>query len=101
MVSAVRPYPAQAAGESPFSQPSGAAVPGALAQLLTFLATVLLALPTLVLGALAGPWPALGPVALAAGAGLGALELREGVRRGGALLDRRGPELLAAVRRDR
>jgi len=101
VLSAVRPYPAQAAGESPFSQPSGAALPGALAQGLTLLATVLLALPAVVLGVLAAPWPWLGPAALAAGAGLGALELRAGVRRGGALLDRRGPELLAAVRRDR
>ncbi|WP_299033556.1 hypothetical protein [uncultured Pseudokineococcus sp.] len=101
VVSAVRPYPAQAAGESPFSQPSGAALPGSVAQLLTFLLTGLLALPAVLLGALTPLQPWLGPLALAAGAGLGVLALREGVRRGGALLDHRAPELLAAVRRDR
>lgn len=101
VVSAVRPYPAQAAGDSPFSQPSGAAIPGALAQLLTTAATGVLALPAVVLALASALWPWCGALALAVGAGLGALVLREGVRRGGALLDRRAPELLAAVRRDR
>lgn len=97
----MRPYPAQAAGDSPFSQPSGAAIPGALAQLLTTAATGVLALPAVVLALASALWPWCGALALAVGAGLGALVLREGVRRGGALLDRRAPELLAAVRRDR
>ncbi|MEJ5944875.1 hypothetical protein WDZ17_06145 [Pseudokineococcus basanitobsidens] len=101
VVSAVRPYPVQAAGENPFSQPSGAAVPAFVAQTLCLLATALLALPAVVAGVLAAVLaPALGPLALLAAVVLGALELREGVRRGGALVDRRGPELLAAVRRD-
>ncbi|NNH23482.1 hypothetical protein HLB09_10340 [Pseudokineococcus marinus] len=97
----MRPYPAQAAGDSPFSSPSGAALPGALAQLVTTGATGLLALPAVALALASALWPWCGALALVAGAGLGALVVREGVRRGGALLDRRGPELLAAVRRDR
>ncbi|WP_298993028.1 hypothetical protein [uncultured Pseudokineococcus sp.] len=101
VVSAVRPYPAQAAGDSPFSSPSGAALPGALAQLVTTGATGLLALPAVALALASALWPWCGALALVAGAGLGTLVVREGVRRGGALLDRRGPELLAAVRRDR
>jgi hypothetical protein len=40
-------------------------------------------------------------VALALALGGGAVQVVAGVRAGGALVDRRGPELLAAVRRDR
>ncbi|MEJ5915023.1 hypothetical protein [Pseudokineococcus sp. 1T1Z-3] len=102
VLSAVRPYPVQQPGENPFSQPPGAALPGALAQLLSLLATLVLALPAVGVGVLAaGALPVLGLPALVVAVGLGLLELRAGVRRGGALLDRRGPELLAAVRRDR
>lgn len=102
VASAVRPYPVQAAGENPFSQPSGAAVPAAVAQALCSSATVLLALPALVLGLLGALWlPWLGWVALAVAVVLGGVELQVGVVQGGRLLDRRAPELLAAVRRDR
>lgn len=102
VLSAVRPYPAQAADESPFGSPSGAALPGALAQSLVLLGTGVLALPALVAALLGVVWqPAAAVVALALALGGGAVQVVAGVRAGGALVDRRGPELLAAVRRDR
>ncbi len=102
VLSAVRPYPAQAADESPFGSPSGAALPGALAQSLVLLGTGVLALPALVAALLGVVWqPAAAVVALVLALGVGAVQVVAGVRAGGALVDRRGPELLAAVRRDR
>ncbi|MBW4033246.1 MAG: hypothetical protein HIU88_11385 [Acidobacteria bacterium] len=92
------PYPAPRPGDGPFTYPqaSGGAAGGA-AQGASFLLTVLVASPAIaatviwVLG-VAGPWPL---VALVAGVVSGGLALVIGVRAGGRIFDRRGPELLA------
>lgn len=102
LVSARLPYPAVRPGDSPFSQPqaTGSAT-SALIQGLSFLTTVLFSVPPLVF-ALFGlqhggglPW-----VSLAVGIGIGVLTLIGGVRAGGAVFDRRGPEILAFTLRN-
>ncbi|GAB7191869.1 transporter [Kineococcus sp. NUM-3379] len=98
--SALAPYPVSAPGASPFATPRGAAVATLVAQSITTALVTLLALPSAVLAVLAvttGAW--LGWLGLLAALVLSPVWLRLGVRRGGALVDRRGPELLAAVSR--
>ncbi len=106
--SAVVVYPVPEPGASPFSSPQGATAVALLVQGVTSLASGLLALPAvalLVAAVLVGGGDAGGPALLLAlggllvGAATGVLAVREGVRRGGTLLDARGPELLARLAR--
>jgi ABC-2 type transport system permease protein len=98
VASALAPYPAPAPGANPFQSPRGAGAAAVLAQLATSALTSALALPALVpaVAALLGPaWA--GWIALVVGAGLAGLWTWLGITRGGAVLDRRGPEVLARV----
>ncbi|GAA0295593.1 hypothetical protein [Kineococcus aurantiacus] len=98
VASALVPYPAPAPGSNPFQTPKGASAATVLAQFGTSAATTVLALPALVpaVVALFGPawagWTAL-PLGLAAVVAYPWV----GVVQGGAVLDRRGPEVLARV----
>jgi ABC-2 type transport system permease protein len=96
VMSARFPYPAVRPGDSPFAQPQAAGTASSLIQSLSFLATVLLAAPTLVLaflGLIYGPFWSW--TALAAGVVVGGLVLWGGIAWGGHIFDRRSPELLA------
>ena len=98
--SALAPYPVAAPGTNPFSTPRGAATATLLAQSATTVLTTVLALPALAAALASVFWePWAGLAALPLGLGLGALWTWLGVTRGGALLDRRLPEVLAAVSR--
>lgn len=96
VVSAAFPYPAVLPGDSPFAQPQAAGNTGAVVQAASFFLTALSAAPAVYfvwLGATDSPswyW-------LACGYGLvvGALFFVIGVRWGGWIVSRRGPELLA------
>lgn len=96
VVSAAFPYAAVHPGDSPFAAPQAADTTGSMVQALSFFGTALSAAPTVYfswLGATVSPgwyW-----AALAYGLVAGALVLLIGVRGGGAIVDRRGPELLA------
>jgi ABC-2 type transport system permease protein len=96
VMSARFPYPVARPGDSPFAQPQASGSAAALIQSLSFVATVILALPTLLLafmGLLYGvEWSWL---ALISGVGLGLLIFWAGVAAGGAIFNRRSPELLA------
>jgi ABC-2 type transport system permease protein len=92
------PYPASRPGDSPFHAPQ--AVGGSTVPTLTFLATVVLALPSAWLGwqglVHGGAYPMW---SLGAGLGIGVLTLVAGVMGGGRVMERRGPELLAFAQR--
>ena len=100
VASALVPYPVAPPGGNPFSTPRGAGAATVLVQLATTAATTVLALPVLVPVVLAVLGRTqLGWAALVAGLVLGPLWVLLGVRLGGAVVDRRGPELLAVVSR--
>lgn len=96
VVSARTPYPATRPGDAPFQQPQVTGESGSGIQAGSLFLILLVAAPSvgaLVLHVLGypGPWPW---VALGAGLGLGLLVLVLGIRVGGAVFDRRTPELL-------
>ncbi|WP_369056313.1 hypothetical protein [Kineococcus terrestris] len=98
--SALAPYPTAPPGGNPFQTPRGAAAATVVAQLVTTLVTAVVALPTAAaaVAALLGvTWA--GWLALPLGAATGALAVRTGIVQGGRVLDRRAPEVLAAVSR--
>lgn len=101
IISARFPYPAVRPGDSPFNQPQASGTAAGLIQSLAFFAAIVLTVPTLVLAALGfiiGPelhWAAL---ILGLATGIGALLL--GIRWGGRIFERRGPELLAFTLRN-
>ncbi|MGI4894118.1 MAG: hypothetical protein ACRYF3_03275 [Janthinobacterium lividum] len=98
VASALTPYPAPAPGSNPFQAPRGASAAAIAAQFATTGITTALAVPALVPAVLALVWTAwFGWLALVVGVGAGALWLWLGVTRGGAVLDRRAPEVLATV----
>lgn len=101
VLSVVLPYPVPGPGESPFSAPPGAAGITLGAQTVASVGTALLAGPVLLLGwlALQGSAWAVWPT-LAAGIMLGGVLAELGIRVGGRLFDRRGPELLSALSRN-
>lgn len=96
----VAPYWAPAPGENPNATPPGGGGQMMLAQMITGSATVALTLPAVVpfvlawRGSTTASW-----VTLVLGLAVGAVATWVGVRVGGRLMDRRGPELLATVRR--
>lgn len=90
-------WPAPPAGANPFQKGASGGLPSLAAFGVTSLASLVLALPTIGLVA-ASFWDArLAWLGLAVGAGIGVVTLWQGVVRGGAVLDRRWPEVLAAV----
>ncbi|MEZ0163384.1 hypothetical protein AB2L27_01245 [Kineococcus sp. LSe6-4] len=98
VASALVPYPAPAPGANPFQTPKGAAAATVGVQFGTSAATTVIALPTLVpaVVALVGPaWA--GWIALPVGLVTAVVATWAGIVHGGAVLDRRGPEVLARV----
>jgi ABC-2 type transport system permease protein len=95
--------PVPAAGESPFKSPPGSSFTSQLGMYAAWLVVFALAAPELALGVAAAVTgdPLLGLATLVVGVALGAVLMVVGIRRGGALLERRGPELLASLRRAR
>lgn len=100
VVSAMVVYPVQLPGENPFGTKQGASAAAFTSQFVGFTLVGLLAAPAAVLALLAvlQQSAVLGWVALAVGPVLGAAVLVGGVRWGGSLLERRGPELLQRMR---
>jgi ABC-2 type transport system permease protein len=100
VVSATVAYPVPEAGQNPFASQPGAGTRILAGQTISSLATFVVALPALVPAVLAQlldvVW--LGWLAVALGAGVGAVVLVVGCRLGGRLLARRWPELLGQVR---
>jgi ABC-2 type transport system permease protein len=96
VVSAAFPYPVVRPGDSPFAQPQAAGAAGATVQSLSFFAIIVSAAPSLVFVVLAAfGSPAWLWLALVVGLGIGVAGLIAGIRWGGAIMDRRAPELLA------
>ena len=96
LISARFPYPATRPGDAPFQQPLVPGSSGVGVQAGSLFLILLVATPAVlatVFGVLevAGPWFW---IALAAGLGMGAIVLVSGIRAGGAVFDRRAPELL-------
>jgi ABC-2 type transport system permease protein len=91
------PYPAVRPGDSPFAAPQAVGSASPLIQSLSFIVTLILAGPTLVLAGYAltfgGMWSLL---ALISGIVFGILFLLLGVGWGGRIFDRRAPEILGA-----
>ena len=100
VTSALLPYPVPRPGSSPFQQPNSSNGLTAMVQSLLFLLQILGAAPALVftflgvVGADSWYW-----AALAAGLLVGLAMFLLGLRRGAALFERRGPELLASALR--
>ncbi|MCU1571514.1 MAG: hypothetical protein JWR33_2255 [Naasia sp.] len=98
IMSARFPYPVVRPGDSPFSQPQSTGATTALAQSVSFLASLLLALPAIVFAALgflgSDTWFW---ASLASGILVGIASLLLGVRIGARMFDRRGPEILRAA----
>ncbi|ROS76912.1 hypothetical protein [Cellulomonas sp. PhB143] len=99
VVSALYLYPVPKPGESPFKQPQGSVTASLVGQSIAMLAVFVLGLPTLVLAVLtlALGNDVLGWATLAVGLAVGGVALVLGMRRGGAIYDRRAPELLQQV----
>jgi ABC-2 type transport system permease protein len=101
VISARFPYPAVRPGDSPFAQPQASGTAAGLIQSVAFFAAIILAFPALGLAGLGlmygGDWPT---VSLLVGVALGVVFLVLGVNWGGAIFNRRGPELLAFTLRN-
>lgn len=95
--SALSPYPSTRPGDSPFVQPQWSGSGSGLAQTLSILCSIVLAIPPawLSLSAILDIEFVINLWALAFGAGYGVLVLLLGVLIGGRIFDRRGPELIA------
>jgi ABC-2 type transport system permease protein len=96
-VGALWQWPAPPPGANPFQSGSSGGLPSFLSFLLTTTATVVLSLPTVALVVASFWWPWLGLLALVVGLVSGLGVLKAGIGRGGKLLDRRWPEVLASV----
>lgn len=100
LLSARFPYPAVRPGDSPFRQPQSTGASSSLIQSIAFFATLVLASPALGMGLLGLVDGGLLPLySLVAGLGVGLAVLVIGVRFGGRVFERRGPELLAFTMR--
>ena len=102
ITSALLPYPVTRPGDSPFQQPQSTGATAALVQAVSFLAIVVLASPTIVLGILGVFDDATLIIpALVSGVAIGLVVLAVGIAAGSAIYRRRQPEILAfAVRAD-
>ncbi|PPG53337.1 transporter [Rathayibacter sp. AY2B3] len=92
-------YPVPGPGDSPLKTPPGSGMISSVVMLGSMAATGLLALPSIVLGAISliGGDPAFGLIGLAAALVLGTVFALVGIRVGGRIVDRRAPELFAAL----
>ena len=94
------PYPASRPGDSPFHAPQTVGAGASTVPTLTFIATVVLALPSVGLAGMGlahgGAYPAW---SLVVGLGIGVVAFVGGVLGGGRVFERRGPELLAFAQR--
>lgn len=97
--SALMPYPATRPGESPFAQPQWSGSGSGTAQTVSMVIAAVLSLVPVLLSGYAIAVPELGwnILALVVGLGFGLLVLVAGVLLGGAVFNRRGPELIAAT----
>lgn len=100
IVSVVLPYPTVRPGDHPFQQPQAAGATATVAQTLMVLGTLVCMVPAgwsaaVVLLDGGDAWPTLW-----LGVGVGLVLLVVGVVVGGAVFDRRGPDLLAAAQRN-
>lgn len=93
------PFPVPPAGSNPFAGNPGSGTAALVQQGLAVLVLVPLLLPLLGLAVWAWFTPAVGWVLVLAGTGYGTAVLVAGVRIGGGLFDRRGPELLSRLSR--
>ena len=101
LLSAQFPYPAVRPGDSPFTQPQSGGGAASIVQSLTFLATVAVTVPSLLLGLYGLADHGELPIrSLWVGLGTGFLVLALGVWIGGRLFARRGPEILAFTLRN-
>jgi ABC-2 type transport system permease protein len=96
LISARFPYPATRPGDAPFQQPQVPGASGSGIQFWSIVLILLVASPAIAASVLfllgfAGPW---NWIALVVGVVAGALVLLLGIRVGGAVYDRRAPELL-------
>ncbi|SDT25962.1 ABC-2 type transport system permease protein [Friedmanniella luteola] len=100
-VGALWQWPAPPPGANPFQKGSSGGLPALLSFSVATSGTVLVALPTaaLVVGSFFTPW--LGWLAVPVGLVTGVVALRVGVAQGGRLLERRWPEVMAAVSENR
>ncbi|WP_395242751.1 hypothetical protein ACGGZK_11260 [Agromyces sp. MMS24-K17] len=91
------PYPAAKPGDSPFQQPQSSGTMSALVQSVTLVGSLVITAPTIVFGVLGVlDDPSWHLAALVSGTVLGILVLVLGILVGGRVVDRRGPEILAA-----
>ena len=97
---ALLPYPMPEAGGNPFRGSSGTSARSAMGQLVAMGIAGTAALPGLVLLLVAAVWWAPAAwIGLVVGPAIGAVMIVAGVTAGGRIVDARGPEILAAVRR--
>lgn len=100
VMSVVLPYPVPESGESPFASPPGAAGVTLLSQTVASIGTAVIASPVIVLAWLGWQgqvWAVWATTVL--GVVLGVAAALVGIRIGAGIFERRGPELLAALRR--
>lgn len=100
VISAGFPYPAVHPGDSPFAQPQAAGTAGSVIQSLSFLLTLVLAAPVVLLVFLNPTFVNIQYLGLGLGAAIGIVVLLGGVLWGGHLVDKRAPELLAFTLRN-
>jgi ABC-2 type transport system permease protein len=101
VVSARFPYPVVRPGDSPFAQPQSAGTAGAFVQSISFFATAVSIAPVAWLAWMGERYnPGYHWLALAAALVLGSAVLAIGVRAGGRIIERDGPELLAIAMRN-
>lgn len=97
---ALLPYPVVEAGGNPFQTNAGGGVQALVAQFGTMLAATTVGLPGLLGLVLSAAWTdVLVWPTLVVGTAVGAAGLVAGIAVGGGIVDRRGPEILAGVRR--
>ncbi|MDN5761962.1 MAG: hypothetical protein L0H41_06565 [Microlunatus sp.] len=90
-------WPAPPPGSNPFAKGQSGGLPALAAFGVTSFATLVLSLPTVALVIASAWYGALAWLALAVGIVVGLIVLWQGIVRGGAMLDRRWPEVLSAV----
>jgi len=95
LLSAAFPYPTPRPGDSPFSQPQSTGPAATVVQALSLLAALVLSIPAAAafIAGITGDWR-WHYLALVLGLGVGVLVLIAGVRTGGRVFERRGPEIV-------